>query len=113
MCVEVCIMSDFYLIHSTLHTLTRTLSLSLADFTYAALQEVGNHWRLQCTSDITNTSAVTWETAEGSEVSRSTGGDVVFTEPVEDSQHERELICHVWVGERKIQFLDVTLLVHG
>ena len=99
----------------TLHTLTRTCTLSLSpvDRTYAALQEVGNLWRLNCTSNITNTSAVTWETAEGSEVSRSTGEDVVFTEPVEDSQHEKELVCHGWVGERKIQILDVTLLVHG
>ena len=96
--------------------ITKSLFLFL-DFSYATVQEVGGHWGLSCSpppSLKSSVTALTWETAEGVELARSTSPDALsYTAAVRDSDHHRGLVCFNWIGEQRVYALYVTLIVQG
>ena len=91
-------------------------SLSLLDFSHATIQEAGEQWSINCSpppSLVARVTAMTWETEDGAELTRSSTDSVVFTAPVNDSQHHQQLVCYSWEGNQMIHALYLTLIVQG
>ena len=80
----------------------------------AVLQPLGGQWDLTCSPEPNSpvvVTALTWETGDGVELSRSTSDTLHYSAPADISQ---DLICYGWSGDQdKTPLHFYTLIVKG
>ena len=92
-----------------------SITLGPPDENIAVIQPFGGRWDITCspepTQPTTALTALTWETADGLQLEKSSYNTVHYSAPAEVSQ---ELVCYGWSGDQdKTPLQFVSLIIPG
>ena len=98
--------------YNTIFLLYVSITLGPPDEHVAVIQPFGGRWNITCSPKPTQpTTALTWETADGLQLEKSSYNTVHYSAPAEVSQ---ELVCYGWSGEQyKTPLQFVSLIIPG